>query len=164
MADKNKAMIEYLITCPSVATSPLYFNFIQAEPDDKQFVTQSNEKTLNRPFIDGSVLKRFTFTLIDFRSVAYQQLATYGSSALYIDTNENVEEFLDIQGIIDWITDQDDAKNFPDFGTDCIVESISTTSENPNLNGVDTSANPALAKYSISIQVDYIDTSKQLWK
>ena len=156
--DKTQAIIEYLITCPSIASSPLYFNFINAEDDDKQFVTMANEKMLQRPFIDGSVQKRFTFTIIDFRSVAYQELAK-----LHIDTNENVEEYLDIQGIIDWIDEQNDSRNFPDFGVDCIIDSITTTTDNPNLNGVDTSAKPALAKYSISIQVDYIDTSKQLW-
>ena len=156
--DKNKAMIEYLIQCPSIAESPLYFNFINAEGDDKQFVTVANDKLMNRPFVDGSVQKRFTFTIIDYRSVAYQELAK-----LHIDTNENVEEFLDIQALIDWINDQNDIKNFPYFGTECIVDSISTTTDNPNLNGVDTSAKPALAKYSVSIQVDYIDTNKQLW-
>lgn len=156
--DKTQAIIEYLITCPSIASSPLYFNFINAEDDDKQFITVANEKMLHRPFIDGSVQKRFTFTIIDFRSVAYQELAK-----LHIETNENVEEYLDIQGIIDWIDEQNDSRNFPDFGEDCIVDSINTTTDNPNLNGVDTSAKPALAKYSISIQVDYIDTSKQLW-
>ena len=158
MVDKTQAIIEYLLQCPDIAKSALYFNFVEADSDDKQFVTVANEKTLNRKFIDGSVQKRFTFTIIDYRSVAYQELAK-----LHIDTNENVEEFLDIQAVIDWIDEQNDEKNFPDFGVECIIDSITTTSENPNLNGVDNSAKPALAKYSISIQVDYIDTSKLLW-
>lgn len=159
ITDKNQLMIQYLMTCPSIASSPLYFNFAKGEGDDKQFVTAANEKTLNTTFIDGSVMKRFTFTIIDFRSVIYQALPSQN-----IDKTENVEEFLDIQGIIDWINTQNDIGNFPYFGEDCVVEEIRTASENPNLNGVDTSANPALAKYSISIQVDYIDTSKCLWK
>lgn len=157
--DKNQAMIEYLLTCEDIAQSPLYFNFVEAEGNDKQFVTASNEKTLHQPFIDGSVAKRFTFTIMDFRSVAYSELAK-----LHVSTNENVEEFLDVQAVIDWIDKQNDEKNFPNFGPDCLIDTITTTSENPNLNGVDTSAKPALAKYSISIQVDYIDTSKCLWK
>lgn len=156
--DKTQAMIEYLITCPSIAQSSLYFNFINAQDDDKQFVTVANEKLMQRPFVDGSVQKRFTFTIIDFRSVAYQELVK-----LHIDTNENVEEFLDVQGVIDWIDEQNQARNFPDFGAACTIDSITTTTDNPNLNGVDTSVKPALAKYSISIQVDYIDTNKQLW-
>ena len=158
MVDKTQAIIEYLLTCPSIQKSPLYFNFVKASDEDKQFVTASNEKTLHQPFIDGSVSKRFTFTIIDFRSVAYQELPK-----LAISSNENVEEYLDVQGIIDWVTEQSLAKNFPDFGEDCVIDDIRTTSDNPNLNGVDTSTTPALAKYSISIQVDYLDNSQRIY-
>ncbi len=156
--DKVQAIIEYLLTCPKIKNSPLYFNFIKPEDEDKQFITESNEKTLHTPYIDGSVLKRFTFTIIDYRSIAYQEMARYDITA-----NEAVEEYLDVQALIDWITDQEDIHNYPNFGQSCIVEHIGTGAENPNLNGVDTSANPILAKYSISIQVDYLDKSKMLW-
>lgn len=156
--DKTQAMIEYLIQCPSIVNSSLYFNFINANNDDKQLVAVTNDKVIDRPFVDGSVEKRFNFTIIDYRSVAYQELAK-----LHIDTNENVEEFFDVQAVIDWIDEQNDLKNFPNFGSDCIIDSIITTTDNPNLNGVDTSVKPALAKYSIAIQVDYLDISKQTW-
>ena len=156
--DKTQAMIEYLIQCPSIVSSPLYFNFINATSDDKQLVAVANDKIVYRPYVDGSVQKRFDFTIIDYRSVAYQELAK-----LHIDTNENVEEFFDVQEVIDWIEQQNDLRNFPDFGESCIVDSIRTMTDNPNLNGVDTSAKPALAKYSIAIQVDYLDISKCVW-
>lgn len=156
--DKTQAVIEYLLTCPQITDSPLYFNFVNAKDEDKQFVTVANERTLHKPFIDGSVSKRFTFTLIDYRSVAYQEMAR-----LNITANESVEEYLDVQALIDWINEQEDLKHYPDFGTDCIIERIGTASDNPNLNGVDTQSNPALAKYSISIQIDYIDYSKKIW-
>ncbi len=156
--DKTQAVIEYLLTCPKIANSPLYFNFINAQDEDKQFLTVANEKTLHKPYIDGSVEKRFTFTIIDYRSVAYQEMARYNITA-----NESVEEYLDVQALIDWVNEQEDLQNYPDFGEDCIVERIGTATENPNLNGVDTQANPALAKYSISIQIDYLDKSKMLW-
>ena len=156
--DKTEAIIQYLLTCPKIENSPLYFNFINPSDEDKQYVTSANEKTLHKQYIDGSVDKRFTFTIIDYRSIAYQEMARY-----QITANESVEEFLDVQELIDWIDEQNDLKNFPDFGNHCIIERISTGSENPNLNGVDTQANPVLAKYSISIMVDYLDTSKTLW-
>lgn len=156
--DKTQAVIEYLLTCPQITDSPLYFNFVNAKDEDKQFVTVANERTLHKPFIDGSVSKRFTFTIIDYRSVAYQEMAR-----LNITANESVEEYLDVQALINWINEQEDLKHYPDFGTDCTVERIGTASDNPNLNGVDTQSNPALAKYSISIQIDYIDYSKKIW-
>lgn len=156
--DKTKAVIEYLLNCPSIAESPLYFNFVNATDEDKQFVTDSNEKNIHEPFIDGSVLKRFTFTIIDYRSIAFQELPK-----LVISGNENVEEYLDVQAIIDWIEEQNQLKNFPDFGEFCVIDEIRTTSDNPNLNGVDNNVKPALAKYSISIQIDYLDNTKRIY-
>lgn len=158
MVDKTKAVIEYLLTCPGLQDSPLYFNFVNASDEDKQFATTGNDKRIHQPFIDGSVLKRFTFTIIDYRSVAYQELPK-----LFIGTNENLEEYLNVQTIIDWITEQNLIRNFPNFGEDCIIDNIATITDNPNLNGVDTNVKPALAKYSISIQIDYLDTSQRIY-
>lgn len=157
--DKNQAVIDFLIQCPAIANSQLFFNFLNAKDENKQIITQANDVALNRNYVDGSVMKRYTFTLIDFRSVAYQpipKIAGYSS--------ENVEELLDIQGILDWVNEQADLQNYPDFGETCYIDSMTTTSNNPNLDGVDTSVTPSLAKYSMSIQIDYIDTTKQIFK
>ena len=72
----------------------------------------------------------------------------------------NVEEFVDVQGIIDWIEEKADAYEFPNFGETYKIDSMKVLTDNPVLNGVDTQVKPALAKYSISIQIDYIDYSK----
>lgn len=156
--DKTRATIEYLLTCPAIQDSSLYFNFVNASNDDKQYATTGNDKVIHEPYIDGSVEKRFTFTIIDYRSVAYQELPK-----LFIGTNENLEEYLDVQSIIDWITEQDLNRNFPNFGDKCIIDNIATTTDNPNLNGVDTNVKPALAKYSISIQINYLDISQRIY-
>ena len=159
MVDKNQAVIDYLITCPSIQNTPLYFNFINAQDDNKQIIILANDKAINKSYIDGSVLKRFTFTIIDFKSITFIPIPKQEGLS-----NENVEDMSTVQAIIDWISEQSDARNYPNFGEDCIVEDIRTTTDNPNLNGVDNSLVPALAKYSISIQVDYLDTSKMIWK
>lgn len=157
--DKNQAIINYLCTCPQIQNSPMFFNFIQAKDDNKQLITFANDKVVQKPFIDGSVLKRYEFSIIDYKSITYQAIV---KQAGY--TNENVEEFLDVQAILDWITEQDTLHNYPDFGDKCIVEEITALTENPRLNGVDTSISPALAKYSITIQITYLDISKKLWQ
>lgn len=157
--DKNQAVIDFLIQCPTIADNPLFFNFLNAKDDNKQIITQANDVSLNRNYIDGSIMKRFTFSIIDFRSVAYQPIP---KTAGYI--SENVEEMFDVQGIMNWVNEQADLENYPDFGQDCVIDSMRTTAENPNLDGVDTSVTPSLAKYSMSIQIDYIDTTKQIWK
>ena len=158
MVDKNQAVINFLINCPQLRNNPLFFNFVEAKDNNKQLLVLGNEKSLNTAFIDGSAMKRYTFTIIDYRSIAYQ--------AIVKDTehiNENVEELLDVQGIIDWISHQDDLHNYPDFGEKCQIESMTALTDNPNLNGVDSSTKPSLAKYSFSIRIDYLDTSKQIW-
>lgn len=156
--DKNQAVIDFLLNCPQIHTNPLYFNFTEAKDNSKQIVTLGNEKAVNKPYIDGSVLKRFTFTIIDYKSVAYRAIA---KQAGLVD--ENVEEIAEVQSIIDWVTEQADNKNYPDFGTDCIIEDMKVLTDNPNLNGTDTSVSPVLAKYSLSIQIEYIDYSKAIW-
>jgi len=156
MADsKEKAVIDFLCTCPAIQSNPLFFNFINAKDDNKQIVTMGNDKNINRPYIDGSVMKRYSFTLIDYRSVSYQAIVkTQGY------TNENVQEYADIQEIIDWIGEQEEAKVYPNFGSKCQIEEMRVVTDNPVLNGVDTQLKPALAKYSFTIQIDYIDNSK----
>lgn len=156
--DKNQAVINFLLTCPVIQSNPLFFNFLNAKDDSKQLVSFANEKSMNVKFVDGSERKRFTFSIVDYKSVAYDAIAKMSG---YID--ENVQEIMEVQSIIDWITEQNEIRNYPDFGNDMIIEEMKTLTENPNLNGVDTSVTPALAKYSMSIQIDYIDTSKVLW-
>jgi len=157
--DKNQAIIDFLVNCPQIANNKLFFNFINGKDNDKQIITMSNDRSTNRPYIDGSVRKRFSFAIIDFRSVTYQAVVKTGTHP-----NENVEEMLDVQGILDWVNEQADARNFPNFGDDCLIDDMTTSTDTPNLNGVDTNITPAIAKYSISIFIDYIDTSKQLWR
>ncbi len=156
--DKNQAVIDFLLECPTIANNPLFFNFLNARNDDKQIVTQSNDTALDKRYVDGSIKKRYIFSIIDFRSVAYQPIPKVIGY-----TSENVEEMFDVQGIVDWVNEQNDLQNYPNFGNDCLIESMSTTASNPSLNGVDVSVTPALAKYSISIQIDYIDSSRAIW-
>lgn len=158
MVDKGQAIINFLIECPQIQNSPLFFNFINAKDDNKQIVTTGNEKILNSVYIDGSVMKRYTFTIMDYKSIAYRAVV---KDSTYLD--ENVEDLFNVQEIVDWVTTQAKNRNFPDFGTDCLIDDMRTLTDNPNINGVDSSVTPALAKYSISIQIDYIDTSNRIW-
>ena len=157
--DKNQAVIEFLLQCPQIAENRVFFNYINGKDNDKQIVTVSNDKSINRAYINGAVMKRYTFTLIDFRSMTDQALVKTPGFP-----NENVEEMFDVQEILDWVEAQAEERNFPDFGEDCEIDSMQTSSDTPNLNGVDSSIKPALAKYSMSIFIDYIDKTKQIWR
>lgn len=155
--DKNQAVIDFLLTCPSIANNRVFFNAIQAKDNSKEILTIANDKVVHKPYIDGSVDKRYTFTIIDFRSISYNPLVNVQG---YV--NENVADMLDVQGIIDWIDAKNDARVFPNFGSDCQVDEIRTLTDNPKLDGLDTSVTPVLAKYSISVQIDYLDKSKMI--
>ncbi|MBP3280151.1 MAG: hypothetical protein J6M44_14470, partial [Butyrivibrio sp.] len=143
--DKNQAVIDFLLTCPAIRDSYLYFNFTQAEDNNKQIITLANEKALHKQFIDGSVEKQYTFTIIDFKAVTPKPVVEGR-------VDENVDDMVQVQDIIDWVTEQSDNRNYPDFGEDNEVEDIRALTDNPNLNGIDSTMSPALAKYSISIQ------------
>ena len=156
--DKNQAVIDFLIQCPEIRDNNLFFNFGEAADDNKQIVTTANDTIINKGFIDGAILKRYTFTLVDYRTVTYQAVVKLSG---YV--NENVSELFDIQAVMNWINDQADIGNYPNFGNNCEIESMRTTTNEPTLNGVDTSVNPSLAQYSMTIAIEYIDSSKRIW-
>lgn len=157
--DKNQAVIDYIVQCPTIYNSPLYFNFINAKDDTNQFVTQSNERYASRQYVDGSVLKIYSFTIITYKSTA--DIAVVKMSGYQ---NENVSDMSDIQALIDWISEQRELHNYPDFGEDCIFDDIYTTTDNPSFDGIDEQVSPPLAVYSITIEMQYLDVSKKLWR
>ena len=159
MVDKNQAVIDYLITCPAILNSPLYFNFINAKNDTNQFLTSSSDMYTTRRYIDGSANKIYTFSIITFKSAT--DIAVPKTSGY---ENENVSDMATIQHLIDWIKQQEDLKNYPNFGEDCQIDEILTTTDNPRFDGVDNQVSPPLAVYSITIQIRYIDKSKMIWR
>ena len=157
--NKHQAVIDYLVTCPTIQDSPLFFNFINAQDGTNQFLTVSNDEYTSTKYIDGSVQKIYTFTILTFKSVNDREIVRIPGYQ-----NENVSDMEDVQALIDWIQEQEEIHNYPDFGENCIVESIKTTTEEPNFDGIDEQVEPNLAVYSTSIQISYLDISKQLWR
>lgn len=159
MVDKNQAVIDYLITCPAILNSPLYFNFINAKNDTNQFLTSSSDMYTTRRYIDGSANKIYTFSIITFKSTTDIAVPKVGGYE-----NENVSDMATIQHLIDWIREQEELKNYPNFGDDCEIDEILTTTDNPRFDGVDNQVSPPLAVYSVTIQIRYIDKSKMIWR
>ena len=155
MVDKNEAIISYLINCPIIANNPLFFNFINAKDNNNQILTSGNDTALQVKYVDGSILKEYIFTIILFKSVSQNAVVKVSG---YPD--ENVTDLADVQGLIDWINEQGSVHNFPDFGEKCIVDLIETMTSEPVLDNVDTSIQPPLGQYSISIRIQYLDISK----
>lgn len=159
MINKHTAMIDYLCTCPTIRDNPLFFNFGEAKENNTQFITASNAEKFGTEYIDGTRTKYYVFTLLTFKTISYNAIV---KTPEYKD--ENLLELTEFQEVIDWINDQEDLHNYPDFGTDCVVESIVCGSANPQIEEVRSDVEPAIAIYSITIQVEYLDKSKQVWK
>lgn len=158
--DKNKAIIDYLLQCPAIVNSSLYFNFIEAKDGSTQLLTMTDETATLRRYVDGSVRRRYSFNLVVFKSISEVAIPKNQEDELSI---ENVDDLSDVQALIDWVTEQNENRNFPNFGITCIIESIESTTDSPQLVGVNTELNPPLAMYSVSIQVEYIDESRVIW-
>ena len=155
--DKNQAVIDYLCQCTKIQNSPLYFNLINAEDDNIQIITTAQDTSYSKPYIDGSVPKKYIFNLILFKSItdlAVVKLTGY--------SNENVADLADAQTLIDWIHEQESLHNYPNFGTECEMESIETSTDEPRFDGI-SSTNPPLAMYTISITINYTDISKVIY-
>ena len=154
--DKSQAILTFLQTCPTIKENPLFFNFGDIKDNANQTIFQSDDKALDRPYIDGSVLKRFTFNIDSFKAINYIPVA----NGLM---DENLEGFQEVQNILDWINAQDKLRNYPDFDSKCFIDKMKTLTSKPDLVGVDTTQTPAMAIYRISIQIDYIDKSDCVW-
>ena len=157
--DKSRALLSFLQTCPEISATPLFFNFGNVEDNAHQAIINSDDVALHTPFIDGSVAKRFTFSIDSFKSVAYNPVTQE-----YLANDENLTEFEGVQQILDWVTAQEKLNNYPNFGTDCIIDEMKVLTTKPELVGVDTSLNPPMAVYRLSIQIDYIDNTDKAWK
>lgn len=155
--DKNEATIEFLLQCPTIQADPLFFNFATEENDTNHFITETDSST-GKTFIDGSVLKQYTFTIASYKAISHNALV--GTSNF---GDENMEAMAKVQEILDWINEQAELNNFPDFGSNCQIEEMQALTDDPDLDGIDRSVDPPLVRYSIGVRLKYLDTSKVLW-
>lgn len=155
--DKNKATIAFIANYGGIATSPIFVNLINATDNDVQILTSSNEKYLNKPFVDGSVKKQYTFSIVVTKTITNLALLKDGI------VGENIDDLAEMQAFMDWVNEQGENQNYPDFGEDCVIEEMHTTAENPSIDGINSEISPPLALYSMDIRIDYIDYSKVIW-
>lgn len=154
--DKNRAIIAYLQKCPRIQENPLFFNFANELDGNNHLITNSD--TTKTQYIDGSALKTYTFTIACYKGVSYNPLGDEDSTML----DENIENMALVQDILNWIDCQSNNHNYPDFGEGYQIDNMRVLSNDPKV-GVDTSTNPPLARYSIGIEIEYLDNTKKLW-
>jgi len=155
--DKNKAILDFIVTYTGIETSPIFVNFINAKDNDVQILTEENDVALNHKFVDGSVMKQYTFSIVITKSIASMAIAKDGN------IGENIDDLADMQDFMDWINEQGEHHVYPNFGENCVIEEMRTSADNPSIDGINTEVSPALALYSMEIRIDYIDYSKVIW-
>ncbi len=155
--DKNEATIKFLLTCPTILADPLFFNFAVEEDGNNLFITESDAAT-GKAYIDGSIPKQYTFTLASYKDISHNALV--GTSDF---GDENMEAMAKVQEILDWINEQAEMRNYPDFGEECIIEDMQPLTDDPELDGIDRSVDPPRVRYSVGVRLKYLDKSKMVW-
>lgn len=156
--DKNHKMVEYLADCEALSNGPLFFNYAEESNESNHIVTIADDKALQKPYVDGSVLKQYTFEIICYRPLSNNPLVNEPG---FMD--ENIENMAEVQKVLDWIEEQEDNRSYPDFGEKCLPDRIYCMTDDPNLYAIDTEADPPLAKYSVVIRFEYLDNSKVIF-
>lgn len=155
--NKDSAVLTFLRGCATISTSPVYFNFGKVKDKTHQLVSRADDLSTCKPFIDGSIQMRYTFSIDSFKSVSLNP--TVAGRA-----DENLDDIADVQAVIDWLIAQADAGHYPDFGPDCIIDDMKVTTTRPQLVTLNEEVNPPLAVYRITAEINYLDNSRRLWK
>lgn len=153
VSEYTEAVVDFLFDCPYI--EKLFFNFAEAADGNNQFIKDAD--VVLKKYIDGGILRCYTYTIISYIAVSHNPLVDEAGFA-----DENMENLANVQNIIDWVNEQSDLYNYPNFGTDVVIDSMECLTQDPDLNGVDVSQNPPLAKYSFTIRITYLDNSKAL--
>lgn len=136
LQNKSKIVMDWLMQCPQIRD--LFFGFTQAESGNRMFVPIPDERCI-KEFLDESAVKSYELALI-----AYQTFSDVPNS------DENTEIQFDLEKIMNWVEEQNEAENFPDLPN---VEEVKCLENMPNLSGVDEQC----AKYMFTIQIIYME-------
>lgn len=137
--NKTNAMWAYLSQYPELETY-LKCNTSDNNIGEVAFNTSPSE-AWEKKYLRDKGVKRYDFHVVMIRP------HDTGTSILNIDEIFNVERFME------WITEQNSLKNFPNFGEDTKVLSIEPLQNMPQLATVDPDG--AGAKYQFSVRVRY---------
>lgn len=142
MANKHKAIYEWLADCP-LLTDTLLFDFLNERQGSVGLSPTATDKYV-RQYQHGNGIKQYLFEL----------QAMFAVSDSTDDTNIDNMELMDTWR--DWIEAQQAAGNFPDFGSECSGYQLACLDNMPTMamrydNG--------FAKYRFPATVQYYDST-----
>lgn len=134
---RHKAVWDWLMTCPHI--NDLFFSASRAEDGSTQMFP-TEEKLAD--YIDGSKKIRYICALTRFMPYS-------------VDPNDesNIFKLISFEKIADWIEDQIDLGNVPQFPDGYILTDLSVL---PNQSGWVVAQDMTMAKYMIQFQIEYI--------
>ena len=123
----------------------LFFNFGKGDNGDVILTTGAADE-LDRSYIDGSMMKHYDFSIIQFMPLN-QDVA---------NDIENVAVMFDTEKLIAWVKKQNRDRNFPKFPKDCYVQRVEVLQNVPTAQ----QTNDTEAKYIFSCRVYYVQKSE----
>lgn len=136
----DKILLEWAQTNPYL-TDTLLFNWLRGELGSCAIIPIPGE-TVIKTFIDGSAMKEYSFAWVIMLKI----------SEFTDDTNIN--NMLDLRRWQDWIDEQEEIGNYPDFGEKYSCYELRNNTNMPNLamefdNG--------MAKYMFPATINYLE-------
>lgn len=135
--NKHRAMVDWVK--PFLEGEYLYFESTEEYPHVRTLVPNYGDY-VNYTDICGSKYKSYTFIFI-----GYEQIDP-GTNDVNIDNMHIFDNF------IEWLEEQKELKNFPNFGENCTDYEITPLQNMANLAQV---SEDNLAKYMLGVRIDY---------
>ena len=140
---------EWLLTCPDIQADKFYYNFLKVENKSQSLQILTTDNQIYD--IIGGEVGTFGMSIIDFRSLSDDPV---------VFNPENLDDYVSVENITNWIKEQEKLKNYP-IVEGYIIDELRVSS-NPSLAGIDQTNNVYLAKYTLSFEFDYIQLEKPL--
>ena len=139
MVNKHKIMQDWVQEF--LDDNYLYFEAADAYPNVRTLVPNFGDY-INKVDILGAKYKSYSFVFVGYERI------DMGAS----DSNINTENMAIFDKFIDWLEEQKEIKNFPDFGTNCSEYDIIILQNMANLAMI---TDDNLAKYMLGVRIDY---------
>lgn len=111
--DIFESVYDFINTCPLVG-SDMYFNFIdQDNAGTNTSLLPVSYGELIKEYADGGKLRKVSFEIRQVKPLAQNS-----------NTLQNVEQIQLVQKFMNWIKEQDENKNYPDFGEGTTIEKM----------------------------------------
>ena len=139
VSGKTEAVVRWLKTC-GLTKKYLKLNAVDMKADERAMNVVYNDERI-REFIDGTVERRYTFSLV--------MVADWSDG--FDSTNAEAMEFG--EEWLDWVARQFKAGNVPDFGKSCIIRAIEPLQNVPALAAA--YQDVQLARYQFQAAITY---------